>query len=58
LKPGWIDVFVGEARMVSHARRLGVQYWTVRVCSAPAARIAADAPETRAGPARVVASAK
>jgi len=58
LKPGWIDVFVGEARMVSHARRLGVQYWTVRVCGAPAARVAADAPETRAGPARVVASAK
>jgi 3D (Asp-Asp-Asp) domain-containing protein len=33
LRAGWIDVFVGEARMAPHARRLGVQYWTVRVCS-------------------------
>jgi 3D (Asp-Asp-Asp) domain-containing protein len=41
LKPGWMDVFVGEARMVTHARRLGVQYWTVRVCRSKAA-----APET------------
>jgi hypothetical protein len=35
LRRGWLDVFVGEARMASHARRLGVQYWTVGVCAAP-----------------------
>ena len=34
LKPHMIDVFVGDSRMASHARRLGVQYWDVRVCEA------------------------
>ncbi len=29
-----IDVFIGEARMVRHARRLGVQHWNVTVCEA------------------------
>jgi 3D (Asp-Asp-Asp) domain-containing protein len=32
LKPNAIDVFIGEARMVPSARRLGVQHWSVRVC--------------------------
>ena len=32
LRPHMIDVFVGDSRMASHARRLGVQYWNVRVC--------------------------
>jgi 3D (Asp-Asp-Asp) domain-containing protein len=27
-----LDVFIGEARMVRHARRLGVQFWTVSLC--------------------------
>lgn len=33
LMPNSIDVFIGDARMATHARRLGVQHWTVRVCS-------------------------
>ncbi len=33
LKRNWIDVFIGESRMATHARRLGVQYWVVRVCA-------------------------
>ncbi len=40
LRPGWIDVFVGEERMAANARRLGVQYWTVRVCSPVSDRMA------------------
>jgi 3D (Asp-Asp-Asp) domain-containing protein len=32
LKLNSIDVFIGEARMVPSARRLGVQHWDVRVC--------------------------
>jgi 3D (Asp-Asp-Asp) domain-containing protein len=53
LKPGSMDVFVGEARMVTHARRLGVQYWTVRVCSPKAAvRETGGAAVARAEPAR------
>ena len=32
LKRNWIDVFIGDTRMVQHARRLGVQHWDVRVC--------------------------
>jgi 3D (Asp-Asp-Asp) domain-containing protein len=32
LKRDSIDVFIGESRMVPHARRLGVQYWTMRPC--------------------------
>jgi len=32
LKRNWVDVFIGDARMVKHARRLGVQHWDVRVC--------------------------
>jgi 3D (Asp-Asp-Asp) domain-containing protein len=32
LKRDWIDVFIGDARMARHARRLGVQHWDVRVC--------------------------
>jgi 3D (Asp-Asp-Asp) domain-containing protein len=35
LKPDSVDVFIGDARMVPHARRLGVQHWRVRVCPAP-----------------------
>ena len=27
-----IDVFIGESRMAPHARRLGVHYWTMRLC--------------------------
>jgi hypothetical protein len=27
-----IDVFIGDSHMQPHARRLGVQYWTVGVC--------------------------
>jgi 3D (Asp-Asp-Asp) domain-containing protein len=34
LKHDWVDVFIGEARMAEHARRLGVQHWNVRVCEA------------------------
>jgi 3D (Asp-Asp-Asp) domain-containing protein len=36
LKRDWVDVFIGEARMAEHARRLGVQHWNVRVCEAQA----------------------
>jgi hypothetical protein len=38
LKPGpclgenSIDIFIGDSHMQPHARRLGVQYWTVSVC--------------------------
>jgi hypothetical protein len=38
LKPGpclgenSIDIFIGDSHMQPHARRLGVQYWTVGVC--------------------------
>jgi hypothetical protein len=38
LKPGpclgenAIDIFIGDSHMQPHARRLGVQYWTVGVC--------------------------
>jgi 3D (Asp-Asp-Asp) domain-containing protein len=35
LKPHMIDVFIGDSRMVSHALRLGVQHWSVRVCEVP-----------------------
>jgi 3D (Asp-Asp-Asp) domain-containing protein len=41
LKANAVDVFIGEARMARHARRLGVQHWNVRVCDAEAP---ADAP--------------
>jgi 3D (Asp-Asp-Asp) domain-containing protein len=34
LKTNAVDVFIGEARMARHARRLGVQHWNVRVCDA------------------------
>jgi 3D (Asp-Asp-Asp) domain-containing protein len=27
-----LDVFIGESRMARHARRLGVQFWEVRLC--------------------------
>jgi hypothetical protein len=43
LKPHMIDVFVGDARMASHARRLGVQHWNVRVCETQGPSEAADA---------------
>lgn len=57
LKPHMIDVFVGDARMVSHARRLGVQHWNVRICEPPAPSEAVDAapgePSGAAGESRV-----
>ncbi len=34
LKPNMIDVFIGDSRMASHALRLGVQHWNVRLCEA------------------------
>jgi 3D (Asp-Asp-Asp) domain-containing protein len=46
LKPNWIDVFIGDSRMVRHALRLGVQHWNVRVCEAETA-----SPAAKAGPA-------
>lgn len=58
LKPGSMDVFVGEARMVKHALRLGVQYWTVRVCGAKAVRETGGAAIARAEPAREVVKAE
>ena len=36
LKRNWLDVFIGDARMARHARRLGVQHWNVQVCEAQA----------------------
>src|SRR5512140_3032288 len=33
LKADSLDVFIGERRMARHARRLGVQFWVVRVCA-------------------------
>jgi hypothetical protein len=27
-----LDIFIGDSHMQPHARRLGVQYWTVGVC--------------------------
>ena len=35
LKRDSMDVFIGDTRMVPHARRLGVQHWRVRMCPAP-----------------------
>jgi 3D (Asp-Asp-Asp) domain-containing protein len=35
LKRDSMDVFIGDTRMVPHARRLGVQHWRVRVCPLP-----------------------
>ena len=32
LKVDSLDVFIGESRMAKHAKRLGVQFWDVRVC--------------------------
>ncbi len=32
LKRNSVDVFIGDSRMATHARRLGVQHWDVRVC--------------------------
>lgn len=52
LRRGWLDVFVGEARMASHARRLGVQYWTVGVCAPPLPALRAAATVARASPPR------
>ena len=34
LQPNSVDVFIGDARMARHARRLGVQHWDVRWCDA------------------------
>ncbi len=55
LKKNWIDVFIGERRMAGQARRLGVQHWTVRICSpdsaSPESAGAADPPR------RTIASA-
>jgi 3D (Asp-Asp-Asp) domain-containing protein len=47
LKPHMIDVFIGDSRMASHALRLGVQHWNVRVCE-----VQAPSPEAKAGPPR------
>lgn len=33
LKADSLDVFIGESRMAKHAKRLGVQFWDVRVCA-------------------------
>jgi hypothetical protein len=30
-----IDIFVGAGHLQPHARRLGVRYWTLGVCTAP-----------------------
>jgi 3D (Asp-Asp-Asp) domain-containing protein len=54
LKKNSIDVFIGEGRMAVHARRLGVQFWLVRVClpAAPAPRVVPAAqPAAPASPA-------
>jgi 3D (Asp-Asp-Asp) domain-containing protein len=42
-----LDVFIGESRMARHARRLGVQFWEVRLCR-PARAVAAAASEVAA----------
>ena len=33
LKADSLDVFIGEGRMAKAAKRLGVQFWEVRVCA-------------------------
>jgi 3D (Asp-Asp-Asp) domain-containing protein len=33
LKANSLDVFIGEGRVAKRARRLGVQFWEVRVCA-------------------------
>jgi 3D (Asp-Asp-Asp) domain-containing protein len=43
LKKNSIDVFIGEERMKGAARRLGIQFWVVRVC-APAVMPALPTP--------------
>jgi len=54
LKRDSIDVFIGESRMAPHARRLGVHYWTMRLCGpekeppARASAAVADAPRAPA----------
>jgi 3D (Asp-Asp-Asp) domain-containing protein len=45
LKANSLDVFVGESRMAKHAKRLGVQFWQVRVC-APARGLASHPVQT------------
>jgi 3D (Asp-Asp-Asp) domain-containing protein len=56
LKPNWIDVFIGDARMAPHALRLGVQHWNVRVCRAEAASAEAKAGAAEARDAAVEGS--
>jgi 3D (Asp-Asp-Asp) domain-containing protein len=47
LRPNSVDVFIGDARMAPHARRLGVQHWDVRWCAASAH---SSAPRSRLEP--------
>jgi 3D (Asp-Asp-Asp) domain-containing protein len=49
LKPHMIDVFVGDSRMASHARRLGVQYWNVRICETPAPPVETETADAAPG---------
>jgi len=55
LQSNSVDVFIGDARMARHARRLGVQHWDVRWCdasshSSASSRLAAKRPHPRARP--------
>lgn len=50
LREDTIDIFVGAGHMQSHARRLGVQYWTVGVCAAPDDTLRPAPPRASDGP--------
>ncbi len=55
LQPDSVDVFIGDARMAPHARRLGVQHWNVSWCTTASQPLALSrhSPRSRGRPARV-----
>jgi 3D (Asp-Asp-Asp) domain-containing protein len=56
LQPNSVDVFIGDARMARHARRLGVQHWDVRWCDPVATRLRSSSAARSAAPRRTEAS--
>ena len=57
LKKDAMDVFLGERRMAAHAKRMGVQYWTVGVCGLPGEPAPAEPREVRSADAALAPSA-
>lgn len=56
LRPNSVDVFIGDARMAPHARRLGVHHWNVRWCDPAATRLRSSSAARSAAPRRTEAS--